>query len=73
MKLDPEAEAGAIALCWAARIVALFPRLDQQTEADKIAWWNAQKPEARDLYRYRASVVLEAVDELRSIEHAAAE
>lgn len=60
---DPEVEAGAIALAYIAMPCALH--------ASRAEWWQALSDRDRDLYRYRASIVLEAVDELRNFPHAA--
>lgn len=62
---DPEVEAGAIALCWLQRPTSLFPKLSEQTLQHRLDWWHARSERDQELYRYRASVVLEAVDEAR--------
>lgn len=58
LELDPEVEAGAIALA--------FVEKPCNIPATREAWWNTFSPMRRDVYLYRASIVLEAVDELRS-------
>lgn len=71
MLRDPEVEAGAMALAWSQRPGALFPKLSDQTAQNQRDWWNARSDSDRDLYRYQASVVLEAVDALKGFAHAA--
>lgn len=66
---DPEVEAGAIAVAWAARPARLFER--EIEGGARLSWWQLLSDRDRDLYRYRASIVLEAVDELRSNANAA--
>jgi len=68
---DPEVEAGAIALAWLHRPAAMLSKLSEQTAEHKRQWWKAQTDIGRDSWRLQASTVLEAVDELRELAHAA--
>lgn len=61
---DPREERAAIALAWSERIPAFVSRLDQQTYADQLAWWQAIGEVKRDGYRYKVSVVIEAYEAL---------
>lgn len=62
--LDPETEAGAMALAWIARPCNLA--------GGRKEWWEAIGERPREQYRYRASIVIEAVDELKGVQYAAA-
>lgn len=55
---DPEVKAGALALAYSQKPINI--------KGTREEWWSALSQMARDLHLYRASVVLEAVDQLRS-------
>lgn len=67
---DPATERVAVALAWCEHIPAFLPRLDQQTRETKLLWWRALSEGRREIYRYRASMAIEAY-ELEGIPHAA--
>ena len=62
MTADLRIERAAIALCFIQAPAALFPRLDQITDEHRLAYWRAQTAGVRELYRYRASTVIEAFE-----------
>lgn len=70
MTRDPDVERVAIALAWCERVPALLPPFHQLTREHELRWWEAQSDMARDGYRYRASVAIEAFEQ-KEFAHAA--
>lgn len=54
----------ARSLAWCERPCALFPIRDGDKGKD--SWWRAQPIDKQEVYLYRASIALEAIDEFNA-------